>query len=246
MTPTWKVKALKMGELTVDKSTLTYLKNFGQSEVIPIWATAVYGGGLNILVDTGIHDSQWVRNNYGPCNQTDDEQIVDALKVGLGWTPDEIDIVINTHLHWDHCGNNRLFKKARFVIQKQEWSAAHNPIQTQSNFYLPELFDSIEYFDWIFVYDEYEVAPGVKVFLTPGHSEGHQSVLVKTEEGKLCISGDVSALLENIRDNIPAGILTSLGETYTSMERIRGIAQRILPGHEPSIREYQESGFPTI
>ncbi|MBH8605478.1 N-acyl homoserine lactonase family protein [Thermoactinomyces sp. CICC 10522] len=246
MTQTWKVIALKMGELTVEKSTLTYFQDFGQSMVIPIWATAVYGGGYNILVDTGIHDVQWVRDNCGPCAQADDEHIVEALKQGLGWSPDDVDIIINTHLHYDHCGNNKLFKKARFILQETEWKAAHNPIPSQKGIYLSELFDSVDYFAWKFVHNEVEVVPGVKVFPTPGHSDGHQSVLVKTEEGNLCISGDVSNLLVNIRENIPAGILTSTKDIFDSMERVRSVADRILPGHEPIIKKYQTCDFPTL
>ncbi|WP_067928665.1 N-acyl homoserine lactonase family protein [Alicyclobacillus shizuokensis] len=246
MMQTWKVMALKMGELTVEKSTLTYNQDFGQSMVIPMWAVAIYGGGYNILVDTGIHDAQWVRNHVAPCSQEDDEQIVTALKEGLGWGPDDVDIVINTHLHYDHCGNNKLFKKARFIVQETEWAAAHSPIPSQAGIYLHELFDSVDYFSWNFVQGAAEVAPGVKVFPTPGHSEGHQSVLVKTEEGRLCISGDVANLLVNIRENIPAGILTSTKDIFASMQRVRQLADRILPGHEPSIKKYQTCGFPSL
>jgi N-acyl homoserine lactone hydrolase len=238
--------ALKMGELTVEKSTLTYCQDFGQSIKIPIWAAVIYGGGYNILVDTGIHDVQWVRDQITPCTQDDDEQIVEALKQGLGWSPDDVDIVINTHLHYDHCGNNRLFKKARFIVQETEWKAAHNPIPSQKDIYLPELFDTVDYFAWQWVQGEAEVVPGLKVFLTPGHSEGHQSVLVKTDGGNLCISGDVANMLVNIQENIPAGILTSTKDIFNSMDRVRCVSDCIFPGHEPSISKYQTSGFPTI
>ncbi|GIM45522.1 MBL fold metallo-hydrolase [Collibacillus ludicampi] len=248
MITTWKVMALKMGELSVEKSSLTYGRDVGKAITIPVWATAIFGDGYKILVDTGIHDKTWVEEHVCPCNLDSDEYIVEAIKQGLGWNPEDVNIVINTHLHYDHCGNNRLFKKARFIVQENEWKAAFNPIPSQQDIYLRELFDdhSVDYFSWKFVNDEAEILPGLKVFLTPGHSEGHQSVLVKTEEGTLCISGDVSNLLENIRENIPAGILTSTKEIYESMNKVRRLAQRILPGHEISIRKYQESNFPMI
>jgi N-acyl homoserine lactone hydrolase len=248
MLPVWKATALKMGELRVEKSSLTYGKDIGKEVSIPMWAVALSGGGYNILIDTGIHDAAWVGTNVSPCTQEEDEFILEALKKGVGWSPEEVDIVINTHLHYDHCGNNRLFTNARFIVQRREWEAAWNPIPCQRDIYLPELFggEAINYMQWRFTDGEEEVVPGVKVFLTPGHSKGHQSVLVNTEEGLLCVSGDVSNLLENIRENIPAGILTSTEEIYQSMEEVRRRAQFILPGHEPGIKKYQQNGFPEI
>jgi N-acyl homoserine lactone hydrolase len=248
MNTKWKATALRMGELYVEKSSLTYQKDIGENLWIPMWSTALSGGGYNILIDTGIHDLKWVEENIGPCRQQPDETIVEALKKGVGWSPEDVDIVINTHLHYDHSGNNRLFKNARFVVQKKEWDAANNPIPCQELIYLKELFNSeaVNYFDWRFIDGEDEIVPGVKVFLTPGHSEGHQSVLVNTEEGILCVSGDVSNLLENIHDNLPAGILTSTKEIYVSMEAVRKRAEFILPGHECSIKKYQSDHFPSI
>lgn len=242
----WNVMALKMGELTVERSTLTYFRDFGQSVAIPMWSTAVWNEEHRILIDTGVHDAGWVDFNLGPCVQDTDEDLTAALRKGLGWSPEDVDIVINTHLHYDHCGNNKLFTNARFIVQRREWIAAHSPIPSQKDIYVSELYDSVDYFSWIFVEDEAEVVPGIKVFLTPGHSDGHQSVLINTQEGKLCVSGDVSNLLVNIRENIPAGILTSTKDIYESMDRVRRLADYILPGHEPSIRKYQTSGFPTI
>ncbi|MCM3023219.1 N-acyl homoserine lactonase family protein [Heyndrickxia ginsengihumi] len=244
----WKATALRMGELYVEKSSLTYQKDVGDHLWIPMWATALSGGGYNILIDTGIHELQWVEEHIGLCRQQSDETIIEALRTGVGWSPGDVDIVINTHLHYDHCGNNRLFKNARFYVQRKEWEAAHNPIPCQEPIYLKKLFNSeaVNYFNWKFVDGEDEIVPGVKVFLTPGHSEGHQSVLVNTEEGILCVSGDVSNLLENINENLPAGILTSTKEMYSSMEEVRKRAQYILPGHEYSINKFQCSHFPSI
>jgi glyoxylase-like metal-dependent hydrolase (beta-lactamase superfamily II) len=248
MATKWNVKALRMGELYVEKSSLTYGKDFGEYLWIPMWSTAIYNDQYKILVDTGIHSVDWVQENVCPTRQQSDENIVEALKLGLGWSPEDVDIVINTHLHYDHCGNNKLFKNARFVVQKKEWEAANNPIPCQESIYLKELFDSIavNYFDWRFVDGEEEIVSGVKVFLTSGHSEGHQSVLVNTEEGNLCVSGDISNLLENIQENIPAGIIVSTKEMYAGMEEVRKRADFILPGHEYSIQKYQTGNFPCV
>jgi N-acyl homoserine lactone hydrolase len=248
MVPQWKVTALRMGELYVDKSSLTHLKDGGTYLWIPMWVVAIHGGGRRILVDTGIHDLGWVNEHITECRQAEDETIAQALMDGVGWMPEEVDIVINTHLHYDHCGNNKLFKNARFILQEKEWKAAFSPLPSQTDIYLSELYDhrAVNYFQWDFVDGEHEVVPGVKVFLTPGHAEGHQSVLVNTEEGILCISGDASNLLENIKENLAPGILSNEREIYQSMEEIRKRAKLILPGHDYQIRKYQSGGFPEI
>ncbi|WHY72680.1 N-acyl homoserine lactonase family protein [Fictibacillus enclensis] len=248
MANNWKITALRMGELYVEKSSLTYQKDIGEHLWIPMWATVLTCGGQNILIDTGIHDLEWVSENITVCRQQEDETIIEALRIGVGLAPEDIDIVINTHLHYDHCGNNKLFKNARFIVQEREWKAAHHPIPCQEGIYLKELFDAsaVSESQWEFVNGEKEIAPGVTVFLTPGHSEGHQSVLVDTEEGAVCVAGDISNLLENIRENIPAGIVVSTKEMYGGMEEVRKRASFILPGHEYSINKYQNSRFPLI
>ena len=116
----WTITTLKMGELTVEKSSLTYLHNIGEIVSIPVWAFAIEGNGMKILVDTGIHDQQWVEENVTSCQINSDEHIKNALKKGVGWDPEDVDIVINTHLHYDHCGNNSLFRNAKFVVQKKK------------------------------------------------------------------------------------------------------------------------------
>jgi glyoxylase-like metal-dependent hydrolase (beta-lactamase superfamily II) len=245
-----EVVALKMGELYVDKSTLTYAKNFGQMISIPIWSAAIVGHDLKIVVDTGIHSQEWVDQHVDPCKQQDDETITAALKNATGWTPEDVDIVINTHLHYDHCGGNSLFKNARFYVQQREWEYAFKPLKSQEWIYNDTrfLYDQrgVDFFAWKFVNGFADVVPGVKLIPTPGHTSGHQSVLVKTAEGTVCISGDVVNLTENINEDTVVGIVTDVSAAYESMARIRQHADYILAGHDPSVQKYQRKSFPLI
>ena len=76
---------------------------------VPVWAAAIEGAGRKILVDTGIRDAaKWSR--IEPHTVTPDET-VDAALAELGWRSQDVDIVINTHLHYDHAENNLAFPR---------------------------------------------------------------------------------------------------------------------------------------
>lgn len=243
----YTVTALKMGDLLVDKSSLTSGIGVGEDIKIPIWAAAIEGNGKKILVDTGIHSREWVEANIAPCGQQEDEKIEQALSK-IGWNCCDVDIVINSHLHYDHCGNNMLFENATFYIQKEEWENAFNPVENQKCFYIQELFGkkAMRYTNIRFLHGEAEVAEGIKAISTPGHCKAHQSVLVNTKEGVVCVSADAVNLVENIRDNVTPNILVNSQQVYSSMELIRRTADFILPGHEPLIQKFQKSGFPKV
>lgn len=245
--PTYRVTALKMGTLTVDKSTQTYGLGFGQEVEVPVWAAAIEGEGHRLVVDTGIADPDWVTENVAPCAQVADETLEGALRE-IGWDPGDIDIVLNTHLHYDHADNNALLERARFYVSSREWEAAHRPIATQRVIYNGAWARApLTYFHYTLVAsDHFEVLPGIRLLQTPGHSAGHQSVLVNTEEGTLCISGDALNLTENLTSGAPPGILFSTEQALVSMEKVATFAERMLTGHDPNLEKYQQGGFPAL
>lgn len=245
----WQVKAIQGGSIILDQSAMTHFKGKGNIIEVPIWFLAATNGETNILVDTGIYDLKWVKEGPEPgCNQTPNQNTPDAVKLHMGWNPEEIDFVINTHLHYDHCGGNKYFPNATYVVQKTEWEAAHNPIKSESIFYNDDFFgkDAINYFQWDFVEGEIEYLPGIYLVPTPGHTRGHQSVMINTQEGILCVSGDVSNVLDNINENLEPNIIMDTKAYYESLVKIRQIAHRILPGHEPTIADGTTEGFPKI
>lgn len=248
MVPEYRVITLKMGTMRVDKSTLTYGIDFGQEMEIPVWAVAVEGGGHRVLIDTGVADPGWVRTNLSQyCHQEPDETLEGALRE-IGWDISDVDIVINTHLHYDHSDNNYLLPHARFYVSEREWLYASTPIDTQGWIYNGSWHRKpLSYFNYIFVAsDHYEVLPGLRLIQTPGHSAGHQSVLVNTVEGILCVSGDALNLIENLKPGVPPGLLFSTEEALLSIAKVRNFADCVIAGHDPGIKKYQDSGFPEL
>jgi N-acyl homoserine lactone hydrolase len=126
-----------------------------------------------VLVDTGMIDST---------PELDEQWGVrfDADKI-----PRDVVCVINTHLHFDHCGGNRLFVGTPIHVQRAEREKAREPGYTIPGW--------VEFEGASYVEHEGEAAivPGVRVVPTPGHTPGHQSVLVDTDDGLVVCAGDV-------------------------------------------------------
>lgn len=244
---TYDVKVLKMGVVTVDKGGMTRGTDCGKKMVIPMWSIAIEGNGMKIIADTGVHSVAWVNKNVSTvegCILEEDETMEGALKA-IGWKPEEVDIVINTHLHYDHCGNNRLFKNAKVYIQRREWEFALNPLPNQKQYYVSSLFageagngTNIELID-----GEYEISEGLVLIPTPGHTRGHQSVIINTREGVVCYAGDAANLLENITSNIIGNILDDTQSAFKALADIRRKAEFVIPGHEPLIHKYAADNF---
>jgi len=92
-------------------------------------------------------------------------------------TPGDIDLVINTHLHFDHCGQNAVFAHAACYVQRAELNRARQES--------PELYDWFGFMDARFelLDGDTEVLPGLSVIATPGHTTGHQCVVVQSAAG---------------------------------------------------------------
>lgn len=243
----YKVTALKSATLAVDKAAMTYMSGFGTKINLPVWVAAIEGNGIKALVDTGIRDHDKWDRELGPCWREEDESIENAL-AEMGWKLGDIDLVINSHLHYDHAENNTLFKNARFVVSRVEWEYAKNPIPSQVKLYDFEWTDeSINHMNYQLIsVDDFDLLPGIRLIQTPGHSKGHQSVLINTDEGLLCVAGDAACLPESFARPTPPGGATSIEEGFASLERIRESANLVFMNHDPNLEKYQNSGFPTI
>jgi glyoxylase-like metal-dependent hydrolase (beta-lactamase superfamily II) len=243
----YRVVALNTAYLRVDLSGLVYGYPPGQDVEIPVYAAAVEGGGHRILVDTGISDPAWFAEHVGDETwQKPDETLLAGLG-HLGWAPDDVSVVINTHLHSDHCGNNRLFPKAKVFVSSREWFFACNPLPSQRSLYAEREFGSVPYLGYSLVNeDHYDVLPGCRVIQTHGHTPGHQSVLVNTAQGVLCIVGDAANAAENWEMWAPGAILANTTAALKSLAKIRRLADRLLMAHDRDVRPYQDSDFPIV
>jgi N-acyl homoserine lactone hydrolase len=147
-----------------------------------------------VLVDTGMHrvhienpEATWgkgpVSRALMPVMRTEDSLLFRLAELGIA--PQDIDFVVNTHLHFDHAGNNDLLGAATFFVQRDQYDHAKgNPSFPNQYWNLPSL--SYELVD-----GEARLFEGIDVIPTPGHCVGHQSVVVRlAETGTVVICGD--------------------------------------------------------
>jgi len=153
----------------------------------------------NVLIETGLGE-----NWPAKFKEIYAIRLEPGLKKALSLTglkPEDIDFVINTHLHFDHCGQNTekeeekfkpAFPRAIYLIQKGEWEAALNPNERDKSSYLKENFwPLLESSQVELIEGDKEIIPGIKIVLTPGHTAYHQSVLISSGKKKLFFAGDL-------------------------------------------------------
>lgn len=242
----WTITMLDTGTQSQRKGFMTYLTDMDQPIQIPV-PIALIEGPQKILVDTSFLSVErtWeVRRRKivrGPA-----QEVVAALATA-GVRPEEIAVVIHTHLHYDHCGNNRLFPSARFFVQREELRYALAPTSFDASAYFAPSLGLVPDFlgtKFELLDGDAEIVEGVRVITTPGHTPGHQSVMVNTSAGRYCIAGDAVMWYENLERNIPPGIHTSMIECMASMARIAREADHVLPGHDPKLFERTPARFP--
>jgi len=222
-----KLLLLRDGSFTLDKSLVVYMKYMGEPYEAALKPLLILtDSGEKVLVDTGIGDLPESHSKFFPVKRGADETLLASL-VKQRLKPDDIDMVINTHLHFDHCGNNKLFKKARFVVQKDELRYAYQPERFQQAAYVREFFE-IKGLNYETVRGRGRVCTGVTVMSTPGHSIGHQSVVVEGNDKKNYVyCGDAAPIRENLeRRNIP-GILYNAHKALESIDRLRRIKDAV-------------------
>ena len=120
------------------------------------------------------------------------EDNLETRLADLDVRPTDIDYVINTHLHFDHSGNNDLFEKATFFVQREHYDWA------DGNEMFPNQYWNLPKLKYELLDGETELFPGIEVILTPGHAPAHESVMVRLpESGNMVVCGDAVYTQDN-------------------------------------------------
>jgi len=142
--------------------------------------------------------------------------------------PEDVDHVFLTHLHFDHCGavttydGSRLlptFPRARHFVQRTEYEVLMNPDPRSRPSYVPDNLEAVREAGLLELVDgDCEPVPGFELRLTPGHTAGHQVVLVRSTEGTAAFMGDLIPYASHLKTNWVAGTDVMPLQTMTTKE----------------------------
>jgi glyoxylase-like metal-dependent hydrolase (beta-lactamase superfamily II) len=180
--PLWerKIKADELNRLTLGLNSLL-----------------VRTGKQSVLIETGIGDKLPPKQQQIYGNQA---RLLDDLRAG-GVRPEDIDVVINTHLHFDHCGWNTMrrdgrvvatFPRAQYFVQEGEWKYAGERRERDAVSYISDNYDPLVASGQMeLIHGEREIVPGIAVRVYPGHTRHMQAVLVHSRGQTACYISDL-------------------------------------------------------
>lgn len=264
----WTVKVLYLGKAMAPKSALTPGLDSDVHIENPMLAFLLQSEGRNILVDSGGDERFLVDGKYGFAGIEFHlgRKYLDKALQDCSVSPEEIDTVIYTHLHNDHTGFSHIFRNARIIVQKKEWELILNPLPcmlVRKDFDF-EAIPELKQGNLALIDGDLDIADGVRVFTTPGHTSGHQAVAVHTRKGIVALVGDhfhlacmafprmtemvdmqgkkhkITPAPEIYGPFYPSSVIYNYYDWYDSSYKIKAIVDTFAPshvicGHEPSL-----------
>lgn len=212
----------------------------------PVYNLVVDHPEATILWDTGSHpdagDGYWPPELYAAFEHYDaDEHRVEDDLAAAGYGLDDVDAVIQSHLHMDHAGGLYAFegRDVPVYVHEEEVKYAYYCAKTDegSHAYIPDDFDRD--LDWRVVHrDRQELLPGIELFRLPGHTPGLMGMRLDTADGTLLVAGDEAYVRENYDEEIPlgAGLLHDKRRWFDSLRTLKELERRhdatVICGHD--------------
>jgi glyoxylase-like metal-dependent hydrolase (beta-lactamase superfamily II) len=240
--PEYEIYAFKYGGPLYRKvAIVTWNSGWDQDGPINYYVWAIKAkNGETIVVDTGSSPAQ------GAARQV--PGFVDPVEVlsRLDVTAANVRKVVITHMHWDHVGNIegylQAFPKAKFYVQKREFDfCVKNPLSRRKPIAI--LFDPLASkavggmagSDRLVIVDgDYNLAPGVDLFLAPGHTLGLQVVRVNTAKGPAIVGSDCAHVFRGYREDTGSVFIMDMPAWLLSFDKVKSkaVIDLIFPGHD--------------
>ena len=179
-----------------------------------------------LLIDTGVGEgNEHIERTFEPRRTP-----LAAELARFGLQTADVSLLVNSHLHFDHCGNNRLFPDAEIFVHANELSIASTPRYTVTGWFDYEGARITP------VSEDTEISPGVTLIQSPGHTPGHQSILVETAGGRTLIAAQAAYTADEYRrgGDPTEQAHEGLNEQYVqSISRLKSLdAQRVYFSHD--------------
>ena len=234
----YTIYPLKVGNIVEPEPRIFYLGDCDKTVALGNFFFLVKGEGRNLLVDTGVTKADGDRFNPSVAQRPEEDPFAQLARHGVEL--ESIEIVIATHLHWDHVSPAVLrMPNAKVYVDPRELGMVLSPPHPWfAQFVYGKVIERLlAEGRFVETHDGDEVAPGVRILSTPGHTFGGQSVVVETARGRAVITGDVCFTYRNLDEDIPGGFNCNLVECFTSLARIREVADIVLPSHDLELLE---------
>jgi N-acyl homoserine lactone hydrolase len=206
-----------------------------------------------LLVDTGLHPEAQLdpKATMGATAtrlydfRVDPEHTLEAQLEARGVAPEDLRLIVMTHLHTDHASGVPRFPDATLAVSDDEWRVAHRPgriLRGYERIHIPEAFD------WRLVRHTTPLPPfargadlfgdgSVRLLATPGHTVGHQSVLLRLREHEALLTGDAAYTRTAIERSVIPGMFQDRKASRDSLRRIQEFIEQspdalVIPGHD--------------
>ena len=232
---TWKLGILEVGVIPGLPLT-AYLPGAPQDALIdpPCFCYAATNGTRVILVDSGPDRAASAAAGLAIAGDTS-AQLLAGLRA-FGASPEDVSLIVHTHLHYDHVQNDLLFPRSTVAVQRSELAWATGPSAGPFYVGVDALADALD--DRLRLLDgETEILPGLRALPSGGHTPGHQSVLLRTPGGEVCVCGDIVSLQENTEIIGPACPDVAQAEAF--LQRAAAAGRELVPSHDPKLRKHR-------
>lgn len=193
----------------------------------------------DIVFDTG-----FTRETAEETGRTFLKSPVDSM-IEMGVNVHAVQTVLLSHLHFDHTGHIHMFPNATFVVQAAEMAFWYGKYVSRGEYKSLCRPQDLSYLSTAnrdgrvkVIEGDYQVAPGISLHHTPGHTPGSQVLRVETESGPLVLASDTVHYYANIEDDMPHRVVHTVPLVYDAYDRINQLAgspDRVIAGHDPLV-----------
>ncbi|MCB1749851.1 MAG: N-acyl homoserine lactonase family protein [Gammaproteobacteria bacterium] len=226
-----KLYQVSSGVLELDKGWLTAMRDVGKKIKVPVAmyiidhprGLVVYDTGNNVAVSDGQCESYWGKLCGAFLAIQKREDVIDKQLEKFGYKTSDVKYLVLSHMHLDHAGNMEMFPNATIVVQKAEMKTAWWPEKFQAAAFVLGDYDDARNFNYLELDGDFDLFGdgSVVVLDTKGHTQGHQSLMVKlANTGTLFLAGDAVYTPENEAGVIP-GITWNTYESMQSINRLK-------------------------
>jgi glyoxylase-like metal-dependent hydrolase (beta-lactamase superfamily II) len=239
--PNYEVHALRYSSSALRPPRINY--SFPDAhdveEQLEFYIWAIRGGGRTIIVDTGFDETVAGKRKW-PLHRRVDQALA-SIGIDAATVPD----VVLTHLHLDHAGGTQMFPRARFHLQDREMAYCTGRCMCHARlrgaFETDHVVQMVRYVhgNRVRFHDgTSEIAPGITLHLTGGHTGGLQVVRVHTERGWVVLASDAAHFYHSLTHANPYPAAPSLADALEAIRVCEGLADspaHIIPGHDPQV-----------